>query len=90
MAHDDALVERFVHGHGQTPSKFGQSDQQQAQAVFGVHLIVGEQAQLFEHVVAQMMGFIDEQYRLLLGFGHQACDLFADGPRCTGAVALCG
>ena len=43
MTHDDALVEGLVHGHGQAPSEFGQADEQQAQAIVGIHLVVGEQ-----------------------------------------------
>ena len=33
MAHDQALVQRFVHGHRQPAAQLGQSDQQQTQAV---------------------------------------------------------
>ena len=37
MADDKALIERFVNGHGQPAAQFGEADQEQAQAVFGVH-----------------------------------------------------
>ena len=37
VAHDEALGERFVHGHGEAAAQLGESDEQQAQAVFGVH-----------------------------------------------------
>ena len=37
VAHDEALGERFVHGQGQAAAQLGESDEQQAQAVFGVH-----------------------------------------------------
>ena len=33
MAHDQALVERFVNRHGQPAAQLGESDQQQTQAV---------------------------------------------------------
>ena len=42
MAHDEALGERFVHGHCEAPSQLGEPDQEQAQAVLGVHGEVGE------------------------------------------------
>ena len=37
MAHDEALGERFVAGHGEAAAQLGQPDQEQAQAVLGVH-----------------------------------------------------
>ena len=42
VAHDEALGERFVHGHGEAAAQLGESDEQQAQAVFGVHGEVGQ------------------------------------------------
>ena len=37
VAYDEALGERFVHGHGEAASQLGESDQQQPQPVLGVH-----------------------------------------------------
>ena len=37
VAHDEALGERFVAGHGEAAAQLGESDEQQAQAVVGVH-----------------------------------------------------
>ena len=88
MAHHDALGERFVHRHAQAATQLGESDQQQTQAVFRIHLIVGEQTQILEHLVAQMMGLIDDEDRALLGLQAQAGDLGADGAEGGGAVAL--
>ena len=42
VAHDQALVERFVHGHRQPAAQLGESDQQPTQAVLGVHRVVGQ------------------------------------------------
>ena len=55
-------VERLVHGHGQAAAQLGQAHQQQAQPVLGVHGVVGEQAQVFEHVVAQVLGLVDDEH----------------------------
>jgi hypothetical protein len=53
MAHHDALGERFVHRHAQAPAQLREPDQQQAEAVFRIHLVVGEQTQILEHLVAR-------------------------------------
>ena len=44
VAHDESLGERFVAGHGEAATQLGESDEEQAQAVLGVHGVVGEQA----------------------------------------------
>ena len=54
MAHDEALGERFVHGHREAPSQLGEPDQEQAQAMLGVHGEVGQQPQVFQDVVSQV------------------------------------
>jgi hypothetical protein len=90
VAHHDALGERLVHRHAQAPAQFGQPHQQQAQAPLGIHGVVGQQAQVFEHVVAQMLGFVDHQQRVDLGLEHQARDLAVDGAVGRSAVALHG
>jgi hypothetical protein len=41
----------------------------------GVHLIVREQAQIFEDLVAQVMSLIDDQNWALLGLQGQARDI---------------
>ena len=45
VAHDEALGERFVAGHGEAAAQLGESDEQQAQAVLGVHFVIAQQAQ---------------------------------------------
>ena len=42
----------------QAATQLRESDQQQTQAIVSIHPIVGEQAQILEHVVAQVMGLI--------------------------------
>ena len=42
MSDDEALAQGFVDSHGEPASEFGESDEQQAQAAFGVHFEVGE------------------------------------------------
>ena len=37
VAHDEALCERFVAGHGEAATQLGESDEDEAQAVPGVH-----------------------------------------------------
>ena len=61
VAHDEALGERFVHRHGEAAPELGQPDQDEAQALLGIHGEVGQQAEVLEHVVAQMMGLVDDQ-----------------------------
>ena len=66
MLCDNALRQRFVHGHGKAPAQFGQPDQHHAHTTLRVELEVGQQSEVFEHLVVQMMGFIDNQHRQLL------------------------
>ena len=42
VTHDEALGERFVHGHGESAAQLGESDEQQAQAVLGVHFVIAQ------------------------------------------------
>jgi hypothetical protein len=51
-----------VHGHGQVAAQLGQADQQQAQPWRGVHLVVGQQPQVFEHIVTQVLGLVDDEH----------------------------
>ena len=90
VAHDEALGERFVHGHGQASAQFGESDEHQAQAVLGVHDEVGQQPQVFQDVVSQVLGLVDNEHGELLGLAHQSGDFFADGAPRGGARAFGG
>ena len=67
VADDEALAERLVDGHGQPAVEFGESGEQHAQAAFGVHLEVGEEPEILEDVVAQVLGLVDDEDRQLLG-----------------------
>ena len=90
VTHDEALGERFVHGHGEAAAQLGESDEQQAQAVLAVHGEVREEPEVFEDVVAQVLGFVDDEHGELLGLAHQSGDFFADGAVGGGARALGG
>ena len=90
VAHDEALSERFVAGHGEAAAQLGESDQQQAQAVLAIHGEVTQQAKIFEDVVAQVLGFVDDEHGELLGLAHQSSDFFADGAVGGGARAFGG
>ena len=90
VAHDEALCERFVAGHGEAAAQLGETDEQQAQAVVAVHGEVGQEAEVFEDIVAQVLGFVDDEHGELLGLAHQSGDFFADGAVGGGARALGG
>ena len=79
-----------MHGHGEAAPEFGEADEEEAQALLGIHGEVGEQAEVLEHVVAQVMGLVDDQHRHLLGLGDEAGYLVADGLAGGGAGALNG
>ena len=64
------LGERFVHGHGEAAAQLGEPDEQQAQAVLGVHGEVAQQAKIFEDIVAQVLGLVDDEDGELLGLAH--------------------
>ncbi|OGA40816.1 MAG: hypothetical protein A3G24_28455 [Betaproteobacteria bacterium RIFCSPLOWO2_12_FULL_62_13] len=68
VAHDDALGERLVHGHHQAPAQFGEADQQQTRAPLRVHGVAGEQPQILEDVVAQVLGLVDDEHGMNLLF----------------------
>ena len=87
---DEALAQGFVDGHGEPAPEFGESDEDQAQSLFGVHGEVGEQAEVFEHVVAQVLGLVDDEHRQLFGFGDESGDLVADGAVGGGSRAFGG
>ena len=79
VTHDESLGERFVHGHGEAAAQLGASDEPQAQAVFAVHGEVGQRAKIFEGVVSQVLGFVNNEHGELLGPAHQSGDLGAVG-----------
>ncbi len=64
-SHDDALAEGLVGGHGEALSQFGVAGEEEAQAVVGVHAVVGEQAEFLEQVAGEEMGLVDDQDREL-------------------------
>ena len=76
-----------MHAHAETAAQFGEADEEQAQAVVGVHVEVGEQPEVLEHVVAQMVSLVDDQHGELLGLAHEAGDFGADGTVGGGAGA---
>ena len=90
VTHHDALGQRLMHRHGQTAAQFGEPHQQQAEAVLRIHLVVGQQTQVLQDLVAQVMGLINDEHRALAGLQGQAADLAADGTEGRGAVALDG
>ena len=90
VADDEALVERFVDRHGEAAAQFGEADQQQTQAVIGVHRVVGQQPQVVEYVVAQELRLVDDQDGQQFGLLNEAGDLGADGAVGGGAGALGG
>ena len=77
-AHEQALGEGLVDAHGETAAQFGEADEEQAQAVLGVHGKVGEEPEVLEHVVAQMVGLVDDEHGELLGLADEAGDFGAD------------
>ena len=88
VAHDESLGERFVAGHGETAAQLGEPDEEQAQAVLAVHGEVGQEAEVFEDVVAQVLRLVDDEHGELLGLAHQARDLGSDGAVGGGARAF--
>ena len=63
---------------------------EQAQAVLAVHGEVGQQPEVFEDVVAQVLRLVDDEHGELLGLAHQSGDFGADGAVGGGARALGG
>ena len=85
VADDDALGERLVHGHGEPAPQLGLAEEEQAEPVLGVHLVVGEEAQVFEDVGAEVVRLVDDEDGSAAGLGDQAGDLAADLPEERGA-----
>jgi hypothetical protein len=72
VADDDALAERLVHGHGEAPAQLRMADQHETEPVLGVHLVVGQQPEIFEDIRPQMVGFIDHEDRASARVGTEA------------------
>ena len=89
LAHDEALGEGFMHGHGEAAAQFGEADEQQAQAVLGIHGEIGQQPEILEHVVAQVVRLVDDEHGELFGLAHEARDLGADLAVGGGAGCRC-
>ena len=70
VTHDEALGERFVHGHGEAAAQLGESDEQQTQAVLAVHGEVRQQAKIFEDIVAQVLRLVDDEHGQLCLASH--------------------
>ena len=68
-----------MHGHGESASQLGESDEQHAQAVLGVHFVIAQEPEVLEDVIAQVVRFVDDEHGELLGLAHQAGDFGADG-----------
>ena len=79
-----------MHGHGEAAAQLGEPDEEQAQAVVGVHGEVTQQPQVFEDVVAQVLGLVDDEHGELFGLAHQSGDFCADGAIGSGARAFGG
>ena len=90
VAYDESLGERFVAGHGEASAQLGEPDEQQAQAVVAVHLVIAQQPEVFEDVVAQVLCLVDDEDGELVGLAHQSGDFGADGAVGGGARAFGG
>ena len=90
VSDDDALAEGLVHGHRQPPPELGEADEDEAHALLRIHGEVGEQAEVFEDVVAQVVGLVDDEDGQLLGLLGEAGDLGPDRVVCRGAGSLDG
>ena len=67
VADDDPLADGLVDGHPETTTELRLADEQQAEPVLRVHLIVCEQSQVLEHIGAKVMGLVDDQERAAAG-----------------------
>jgi hypothetical protein len=67
-----------MDGHRQASPELGLSEEQQGEPVLRVHVVVGQEAQVFEHVGAQVVGLVDDEDRPAAGLGGHTGDLAAD------------
>ena len=84
--HDDALVEWLVDGHGEAASELGESDEEEAQTVFGLDVVQRQQSEVFEDVVSQVMGLVEPEQGALFELDTQSGDFGADNMVGVGAV----
>ena len=79
-----------MHRHGEAAAQLGEADEDQAHAVLGVHGEVGQQAEVLEDVVSQMVGLVDDEDGQLPGLLCEAGDLGPDRVMGRGAGPLDG
>ena len=77
-----------MHGHRQPPPELGEADEDEAHALLGIHGEVGQQAEVLEDVVAQVVGLVDDEDGELPGLRREAGDLGPDRVMGRGAGAL--
>ena len=83
----DALVERLVGRHAEASTQLDLADQEEAETILSIHLVIREQAQILEDLRAEVVGFVDDQYRSAAGFkaktGNLILDLAIEGSAVT-------
>jgi hypothetical protein len=90
VADDDALSEGLVDGHGEPSSQLGLSEEEEAKTVLGVHLVVGEETEVFEDVGAEVVCLVDDEDGSAAGLGDEAGDFGSDLPEEGSAGAFDG
>jgi hypothetical protein len=63
VSNDNALRECFVDGHGKAASEFALAKEQKTKTVFRVHVVVGEQAEVLEHIGSEVVSLVDDEDR---------------------------
>src|SRR6266550_520669 len=66
ILHSDALTQRFVQLQGESAAQQRLAHQQQGQIAARIHIEVQQQRELFERGMAQQLGFIADENRVLL------------------------
>ena len=61
-----------MDGHGESATEFGLTDEEEGETVLGIHHEVGEDAQVFEDVGAEMMGLVDDEDGIGSGLDAEA------------------
>jgi hypothetical protein len=90
VADDDALRERLMDGHGEAPAQFGVAQEDEAEAVLGIHLVVGEEPQILQDIGPEVVRFVDHENRPNARIGAEAGDFAFDLPIERGAGAFDG
>jgi hypothetical protein len=88
VAHDDALGERLVHGHGDPAPELGLADEDEAEPVLRVHLVVGEETEILEHLAAEVLGLVHDEDRAHPRLDTETRHLGADDAVQRGAAPL--